>query len=120
MSGALGMWGRHFVKWKRDIALEKHLEQQRDYLKRTPREKAYQAIDTERAYQDTKYGTLDTRPLSLTRWEELIDEYLTKLTDEGGHAPNALKRVRQIAALCVACMEQHGAPPREPTALTEG
>lgn len=91
--------------------------QQRDYLKRTPRELAYQAIDTERAYQDTKYGPQGDFHLSISGWEAIIKKHMTRLERETD-AVEATKIIRKIAALCVACMEQHGAPPREPSALT--
>lgn len=100
------------------------MEQQRDYTKRTPREKAFFAIDTERAYQDTKYGAIGDGPLDrghmpVLVWELLLARYLEKLKHETD-AVEATKIIRKIAALCVACMEQHGAPPREVPTLTGG
>lgn len=95
------------------------MEQQRDYTKRTPREKAYQAIDTERAYQDTKYGPIDKRHLSIAQWEEILKEQMVKL-GRSTDATEALHIIRKLAGVCVACMEQNGMYPREPAVLTKG
>lgn len=87
-----------------------------DYAKRTLRELAYLAIDSERDYQDTKYGPingrLDGRHLKISQWEAILIEQMDKLEVET-EWDKALNIVRKIAAVCVACMEQHGAPARE-------
>lgn len=85
------------------------------------RNKVYAAIDSERDYQDSKWGdTLSSgRP---GNGERSIDEFATyivgyahKLLDQAatfGDAEAKLNAVRKVAGLCVACMEQHGAPHR--------
>lgn len=87
----------------------------------TPRTEVYSAIDTERDYQDAKWG----HSLSSDRpgnGERSIDEFATyivgyahKLLDQAAtfaDPKSKLDAVRKVAGLCVACMEQHGAPPR--------
>ncbi len=87
----------------------------------TPRQEVYRAIDSERAYQDSKWG----QSLSSDRpgnGERTIDEfalyivgYAHKLLDNAATFANPeekLSAVRKVAGLCVACMEQHGAPHR--------
>lgn len=85
----------------------------------TPRSDVYKAIDTERGYQDAKWGSTESAGLhSITEFLVFIRDY----TEEALHAesresmktadPKALDNVRKIAGLAVACMEQHGAPER--------
>lgn len=86
------------------------------------REEVYSVIDTERAYQDDKWG----KTLSGNRTgngERSVDEfalyihgYANKLEDfacEFADTQTKLDIIRKIAGLCVACMEQHGAPERK-------
>lgn len=97
-----------------DMEEYEQLEQQRDYTKRTPREQAYQAIDTERAYQDTHY---EHDHMTIELCEDLISKYWKKLVQTNDQQ-ESLHRIRQIAALCVSCMEQYAPVPREPVVLT--
>lgn len=74
----------------------------------------FDAIETERRYQDIKWGAAS--------WHEIdayalyVVEYahrLTRTCTDGAALQDKLNDFRKIAALCVACMEQHGAPKRE-------
>lgn len=86
------------------------------------RDVVYKAIDGERDYQDKKWGnTLSGgRP---GNGERTVDEFVTYIV---GYANDLLVNashfaktedklhiVRKVAGLCVACMEQHGAPERD-------
>lgn len=88
---------------------------------KTTREEVYRAIDTERTYQDSKWGnTLSgNRPGDGSRTTDEFALYILgyshKLLDNASTFANTedkLEIVRKIAGLCVACMEQHGAPKR--------
>jgi len=86
-----------------------------------PREEVYAAFDSEREYQDMRWG--DT--LSGGRpgdGERTVDEfslyiigYANDLLVNASHFGNQrdkLDIIRKIGGLAVACMEQHGAPMR--------
>lgn len=88
---------------------------------KTSRDEVYAAIDGERDYQDTKWGsTLSSGRLG--NGERTIDEFvmytagyagkLLNYASEFGDGVEKLRIIRKIAGLCVACMEQHGAPKR--------
>ena len=83
---------------------------------------AYRAVDSERDYQDKKWG----KSLSANRpgnGERSVDEfvlyiagYTQDLVNTASHSSNKeeiLNIVRKIAGLAVHCMEQHGAPLRK-------
>lgn len=92
------------------------------------RTQVYKLIDGERDYQDSRWGaTLSSDrvpvPQQSNGGDRSIDEFILYIKGYADDAvqvaahfgdPNAkLDPVRKIAALCVACMEQHGAPERE-------
>lgn len=87
-----------------------------------PRSEVYAAIDSERAYQDARWGTTESSGKSgvggartLDEFVLYIDGYTRDLVQVASHEldPAAkLAFVRKVAGLCVACMEQHGAPLR--------
>ena len=71
------------------------------------------AIMSERAYQDKKWGASESSEGARTLDE--FARYISVYADQlkalvGGHKLHA---VRKVAALAVACMEQHGAPLRQ-------
>ncbi len=85
------------------------------------RGKVYQAINSERDYQDRKWGnTLSGgRPgngdRSVDEFALYVAGYTNDLVEAASHSGNQLAKldiIRKIAGLCVACMEQHGAPLR--------
>lgn len=83
----------------------------------TSRSEVYEAIDTERDYQN-KWGD---RTHNVTEYLMYIEHYvdlcraqvstLDMSTPENNTA--ALENIRKITALGVVCMEQNGAPKRE-------
>lgn len=83
------------------------------------REDVYIAIDTERDYQQERWGNNPHRQADDRQIDEFalyIARYTARLVEVATTAENdtdKLDVVRKIAALCVACMEQHGAPQRE-------
>jgi len=89
------------------------------------RDEVYIAIDTERHYQNEIWnGTKSSRQPSGSpnAMERTIDEfglyvtrYAMKLIEVCGtsdHPEEKLELFRKIAALCVACGEEHGMPER--------
>lgn len=85
-------------------------------------DKVIQAIDSERAYQDQKWGnTLSGgRPgngeRSVDEFALYIIAYANDLLQYAGHYASdtdKLNIIRKITTLGVHCMEQHGAPLRE-------
>lgn len=90
------------------------------------RSRVYRLINGERDYQDSRWGSTLSSGRSPGIEEEggmrSIDEfilYIKGYTDDAvnvashfGESDKKLDPIRKIAALCVACMEQHGAPAR--------
>lgn len=88
------------------------------------REQVFQAINTERAYQDkwdnarkeqgiNSYMDKDKPVETWILWmEEYMHEARTRATAQFDKT-SALSNIRKVAALAVACMEYHGAPERE-------
>lgn len=93
---------------------------------RFTRQQVYDAIDSERDYQNLKWGNTlsgdrkptDEQPAGSRTVDEFalyIVGYGHKLLDNASsfsYTNDKLEIMRKIAALCVACMEQHGAPKR--------
>lgn len=79
------------------------------------RQDVFLAIEQERIHQDQKWGTLDEHPHEVGSWltimRQLLNDaeraYMSQRGDIG-----ALDEVRKVVAVGVACMEQHGVPPR--------
>lgn len=89
------------------------------------RSKVYSVIDSERDYQDALIAggtyekaihTVGEEVLMICHYSDLAKEAWTK--NYGDVA--ALNQVRKIAALCVRCMENHGAIPRITVTTGEG
>lgn len=85
------------------------------------RSEVYSVIDSERDYQDELWGdTLSgNRPgngeRSIDEFAVYIDGYTDDLVWLASHFSDGNQKldvIRKIAGLCVACMEQHGAPMR--------
>lgn len=75
------------------------------------RKDVYHAIDSERDYQDAKWGPLPERSHEVGAWLTVMRHCLNKAEAAWTPQPtdvDALKEIRQIAAVAVACMEQHG------------
>ena len=79
------------------------------------RNKVYKRIDEERAYQYEKWGDPSKTP---TEFLVYMQDYLTEAFNHATRFPNpgsiemVLEDIRKITAMGVACMEQHGCPPR--------
>ena len=91
------------------------------------RKDVYELIDGEREYQEALWGeTLSgNRPgdgeRSIDEFSLYLVGYADDLLKSASHFSSShekLSIIRKLAALAVACMEQHGAPQREmPSAL---
>jgi len=84
---------------------------------KTPRTEVFAAIEAELQHQYDRFKEnpheIDSFATYIRRYSTMLDELATTATD-----PNEkLKVVRQIAAIAVRCMEQHGAPKRNPGLL---
>lgn len=79
------------------------------------RQDVYRAIDSERAYQDCKWGTIIDNPHDLLTWLHLAQEELDEAYAawRSGLEDAAADELRQVAALAVAALEQHGVQPRK-------
>ena len=84
------------------------------------RQEVFEALDSERAYQNTRWAPSDDPsgrvPHTITEWLSYMQYYVneglkvqTLSSDQGAGLP----WLRKVAALGVAGMEQHGAPRRE-------
>jgi hypothetical protein len=71
-----------------------------------------EAIIIERKFQDQKHGTVDIAPHTVGAWILLIEDELREAkiaAIKGGTGrDNVIAEIVQVAALCVACLEQHG------------
>ena len=89
---------------------------------KTIRQLVYDAIDSERAYQATRWNAKTTT----TSGQHTVDEFVLYMIDYIEEARKQLSRnasplaqqlaldtVRKVTAMGVACMEQNGAPQRE-------
>ena len=82
------------------------------------RGKVYGAIDTERYYQDRKWGTVSERPHEVGAWITIMRTLLNdaeKAWSTNSSDYTALMELRKVIAVGVACAEQHGLPERSLT-----
>ncbi len=82
------------------------------------RAKVYESIDSERYFQDRKWGTVKQHPHEVGGWLTLMRKLLTDAetawaTSNGDY--KALDELRKVLAVGVACAEQHGLPERSLT-----
>lgn len=71
----------------------------------------FSAIKEEREYQDIRWGTLEENPHEIAAYVLFIEQYVSvarTLLTKGNNDSQVLDAVRKIAALGVACMEEHG------------
>lgn len=76
----------------------------------------YDAIDTEREYQNEKWGDVGKHPHEVGGWLTIIRSLLFSAERAWASAASddeALNELRQLAAVAVACGEQHGMPSRK-------
>ncbi len=73
----------------------------------------YGSIDSELTYQWVRFGPnpheIDAFATYIRRYVAILDKVATEPNTENAK----LNVIRKIAALCVRCMEQHGAPRRK-------
>lgn len=88
----------------------------------TTRVEVYEAINSEREFQDSfvlperryyQTHTLGEFILMLNQYAAQAQQKWTHHTDAIDDFPESLHEVRKIASLAVRCMEQHGAPHRK-------
>ncbi len=81
-----------------------------------PREEVYRLIDGERAHQEQKWGTIEAHPHEVGGWLLIMEQLLAKAraawVGSRGDTP-ALDELRQVVSTGIACLEQHGCPPRK-------
>lgn len=79
------------------------------------RSEVYEAIDSERNYQDRKWGTYKDHPHEVGGWLLLMQKKLNdaiKAWSENNNDYKALCEIGKVLAIGVACGEQHGLPGR--------
>lgn len=103
--------GKVFVETKPNAPAKGFTEIRRDQV--------FRAIDNERIYQDLKWGTIQEHPHEVGAWLTVM----RKLLNDADYAwcgqrgdVGALDEIRKVAAVAVACMEQHGVVLRQPAA----
>ena len=73
---------------------------------------AIESIKLERDYQDSKWGSLEEKQQSVAGYLVILEKELEEA--KNGWMKNkpgkdsALAEIRQIAAVAIACMQQHG------------
>ncbi len=75
------------------------------------RTEVYEAIDSERDYQISKWGTLDDRN-NIADFIAYMQNYLdrARAANNPDSPAESIRLIRQVSALGVACMEKFGAP----------
>jgi hypothetical protein len=77
------------------------------------RQEVYKAIDSERDYQEAKWGG---HSHEVGAYITMLRTYISR-ADEAWTSNNgddaALEMVRKVASIAVHCMEEHGAPLRK-------
>jgi hypothetical protein len=71
----------------------------------------FEAIASERAYQDRKWGTPAEHPHEVGGWLALMSVHLRRAQEAWASANSdaeALESLRKVLAIGVACGEQHG------------
>lgn len=79
------------------------------------RGEVYKAIDSERKFQDRKWGTIEKHSHEVGGWLTLMRKLLgdaEKAWSESGGDREALAEIRKVIAVGVACCEQHGVSER--------
>ena len=70
------------------------------------------AVVEERRYQDGKFGNIQKTPHTIGEWILLIEAELAEAKEaliKGGAGRDSVRsEIVQVAALAVACLEQHG------------
>lgn len=75
------------------------------------RQGVYRAIDTERDFQDRKWGTIEQHSHEVGGWLTIMRKLLADAESAWAGSPGdgeALREIRKVVAVGVACCEQHG------------
>lgn len=102
----------------KQLTKEIQMENQNSNEEKLPQLRAnvYDAIGTERYYQEQKWGSIEEHPQSVGGYLTLMRVHLTNAEAAWVGSDNdndALKCLRKVLALGVACGEQHGLPKRD-------
>ena len=79
------------------------------------REQVYRAVDTERDFQDRKWGDIDDHPHEVGGWLTIMRKLLGDAEQAWSSSAGdtaALNEIRKVVAVGIACCEQHGVPTR--------
>jgi hypothetical protein len=79
------------------------------------RERVYNAIDSERDFQDRKWGTVEEHPHEVGGWLTIMRQLLRdaeKAWASSSTDLTATDEIRKVVAVGMACLEQHGVPMR--------
>lgn len=79
------------------------------------RSEIFKSIESERVFQDRKWGTIQEHPHEVGGWLTLMRKLLgdaEKAWAESNQDHLALIELRKLLAVGVACSEQHGLPAR--------
>lgn len=78
-------------------------------------------LRNERCYQDSKHGSIENCPHEAGTWLLLIEDELREAKNaliKGGNGRDTwTNELVQVAALCVAALEQHGMTDKEGRAI---
>lgn len=75
------------------------------------RSEVYKLIDGERDYQDAKWGAVEENPHTAQRWVRIALEEIYE-ANQARTDSEKMDELRQVAAVCIAALEQHGCQPR--------
>jgi hypothetical protein len=79
------------------------------------RERVYNAIDSERDFQDRKWGTVAEHPHEVGGWLTIMRQLLRdaeKAWASSADDYTTTVEIRKVIAVGVACLEQHGVQTR--------
>jgi len=83
-------------------------------------DEVFAAIRRERAYQDAKWGSIEAHGHDVAGWLLILAGELEEAMRgwrQGSGDFDALREILQVAAVAVACLEQHGLVERQDVAI---
>lgn len=86
------------------------------------RQQVFEAINSERAYQDGKWGAIEQHPHEVGGYLTIMRKLLTDAEAAWANSSDdtqALKEIRKVIAVGVACGEQHGLAMRPPRTASD-
>lgn len=86
------------------------------------RSEVYAAIDSERRFQDQRWGTIEQHPHEVGSWILIMEKLLADARSAWAGSCGdikALDEIRKVAAVAVACGEQYGLYPRPSIAFAK-